>query len=89
MVQAGFNPAGTLGIALKEIQGTVRIELKSLIPRPPLIGAVFVAFLESPHMEFELTNLLNVIDATGKISHLVLIHHLYEKKVMGQHEMLL
>lgn len=37
------------------IEGTLRLQFKPLIPRPPYIGALFVSFLHQPRVDLELS----------------------------------
>lgn len=67
-VKVGFG-AVTAGVSKVQLRGKLRVELKPLIPRSPLIGGISVSFLEVPEFDFDLTNILNVLDMPG-VSHI-------------------
>ena len=45
-----------------KFKGVLRIELKDLIPTPPLISAIVAYFIQPPHMDFDLTKTANIAD---------------------------
>lgn len=47
------------------MHGTMRVVMKPLISVSPLVGAVTVYFLNNPDIDFDLTNLGNVMDFPG------------------------
>lgn len=53
------------GIKDFQINGKVRVVLKPLVKKMPLIGAVTVFFLNNPAIDFNLTNLADVLDIPG------------------------
>jgi len=55
---------GTLCFGIKDVKfsGIMRIELKDLIPMPPLVSAVVAYFIAPPTIDFDLTGLANVAD---------------------------
>lgn len=63
-IKVGFGPI-TAGITKIQLRGKLRVELKPLLPRSPLVGGMTIAFLEVPEFDFDLTNLLNVLDFPG------------------------
>ena len=54
-----------LGISDVQIHGPLRIILKPLLSGQTLVGGVTVFFLKRPKINFNLTNLLNVLDFPG------------------------
>ena len=53
------------GIKDFRLSGTIRIVLKPLINRVPLVGGALIFFLNNPDIDFELTNLGNALDIPG------------------------
>ncbi|XP_070536407.1 extended synaptotagmin-2-like isoform X3 [Ptychodera flava] len=53
------------GIEDVQLHGTVRIEMKPLISTVPLIGAMTVYFLNMPELDFNMTNIANILDIPG------------------------
>ena len=51
-----------LGIKDLKFKGVLRIELKDLIPTPPLISAIVAYFIQPPEMDFDLTKTANLAD---------------------------
>ena len=61
-----------LGIKDIKLSGTMRIELRDMVPCSPLISAIVAYFVDPPKMDFDLTGTANVADhpwiaSTGKI----------------------
>lgn len=54
-----------MGISDLQIYGRLRIILKPLLSNETLVGGVTVFFLKRPKIDFNLTNLLNVLDFPG------------------------
>jgi len=50
------------GIKDVKFKGVLRIELKDLIPTPPLISAIVAYFIQPPEMDFDLTKTANLAD---------------------------
>jgi len=78
-VKVGFG-AITAGITKIQLRGQLRVELKPLLPRAPLIGGMTVSFLEVPEFDFDLTNLLNVLDLPGVSS---ILHECLEEVIQS------
>ncbi|CAH1773795.1 unnamed protein product [Owenia fusiformis] len=55
----------TAGIKELQIHGTMRVVMSPLIPVSPLIGGITVFFLNPPSVEFNSTDLGNVLDIPG------------------------
>ncbi|XP_031566724.1 extended synaptotagmin-2-A-like isoform X2 [Actinia tenebrosa] len=55
----------SVGIEDLQLRGTLRVILSPLIPTSPLVGGVSVFFLNRPDIDFDLTNLLNILDIPG------------------------
>lgn len=53
------------GIKDLQIYGTLRVVMKPLVKIIPLIGGVSVFFLNRPRIDFNLTNVANVLDMPG------------------------
>ncbi|KFM62535.1 Extended synaptotagmin-3, partial [Stegodyphus mimosarum] len=53
------------GIKDLQIYGTVRLVMKPLVKIIPLVGGVTVFFLNRPRIDFNLTNVANVLDMPG------------------------
>ncbi|XP_059176680.1 extended synaptotagmin-1-like isoform X3 [Physella acuta] len=53
------------GIKDLTIHGTLRVVMKPLINKMPLVGGVLVFFLKNPELNFDLTNLANAFDLPG------------------------
>ncbi|TPP64365.1 Extended synaptotagmin-2-B [Fasciola gigantica] len=53
------------GIKEFELRGTLRVVMKPLIPKVPFTGAVTVCFLDSPYIQFSLTDMGNVLGLPG------------------------
>ncbi|XP_012938317.1 extended synaptotagmin-2 [Aplysia californica] len=53
------------GIKDLRIHGTLRVVMKPLINRMPLIGGMLVFFLNNPDIDFNLTSLANAFDIPG------------------------
>ncbi|VDP90754.1 unnamed protein product [Echinostoma caproni] len=53
------------GIKEFELRGTLRVVMKPLIPKVPFTGAVTVCFLDSPYIQFSLTEMGNVFGLPG------------------------
>ncbi|KAF8570027.1 hypothetical protein P879_05451 [Paragonimus westermani] len=53
------------GVKEFELRGTLRVVLKPLIPKVPFAGAVTVCFLDSPYINFSLTDMGNVLGLPG------------------------
>ncbi|XP_077993101.1 extended synaptotagmin-2-like isoform X7 [Glandiceps talaboti] len=53
------------GIEDVQLHGTLRVEMKPLIPNVPLIGAITVYFLNMPDLDFNMTNIANILDIPG------------------------
>lgn len=53
-----------LGAGIKDFQvyGVMRVELKPLIKDMPLVGCVSFYFLKNPVIEYNFTNLGNILD---------------------------
>ncbi|XP_020611586.1 extended synaptotagmin-2-like isoform X2 [Orbicella faveolata] len=54
-----------VGIEDLQIRGSLRVILRPLIPAAPLVGGVSVFFLNRPDIDFDLTNLANILDIPG------------------------
>ena len=54
-----------VGIEDLELRGTLRVLLYPLIPDVPLIGGVAMYFINRPRVQFDLTNMLNVLETPG------------------------
>ena len=54
-----------LGVEDLEIRGTLRVLLYPLIPDLPLIGGLTMYFINRPVINFDLTNVLNVLETPG------------------------
>ncbi|XP_067127091.1 extended synaptotagmin-2 [Centruroides vittatus] len=65
------------GIKDVQVNGKVRVVLKPLVKKMPLIGAVTVFFLNNPAIDFNLTNLADVLDIPG-------LSDLLRKAIMDQ-----
>jgi len=63
-VKVSFG-AVTAGISKIQLRGKLRVELKPLLPKAPLVGGLSISFIEVPEFDFDLTNLLNVLDLPG------------------------
>lgn len=61
-----FQVAGIRG-GLKhfQIQGMVRVVMKPLINKIPLVGGLQIFFLNSPHVDFNLVGVADVLDMPG------------------------
>ncbi|CAH3120834.1 unnamed protein product [Porites lobata] len=55
----------SVGIEDLQIRGSLRVILRPLIPAAPLVGGVSVFFLNRPDIDFDLTNLANILDIPG------------------------
>ncbi|XP_078376188.1 extended synaptotagmin-2-like isoform X2 [Oculina patagonica] len=55
----------TVGIEDLQIRGSLRVILRPLIPAAPLVGGVSVFFLNRPDIDFDLTNMANILDIPG------------------------
>ncbi|KXJ26093.1 Extended synaptotagmin-3 [Exaiptasia diaphana] len=55
----------SVGIEDLQLRGTLRVILSPLVPSSPLVGGVSVFFLNRPDIDFDLTNLLNILDIPG------------------------
>ncbi|XP_074624645.1 extended synaptotagmin-2-like isoform X1 [Acropora palmata] len=55
----------TVGIEDLQVRGSMRVILRPLIPAAPLVGGVSVFFLNRPDIDFDLTNLANILDIPG------------------------
>eukprot|EP00794_Sanderia_malayensis_P003076 gene3076-3541_t len=53
------------GITDIQVRGKIRVEINPLITSPPLIGGMSIYFLECPDIDFDLTNLLSILDMPG------------------------
>lgn len=53
------------GITDIQVRGKVRVEINPLLSSSPLIGGMSFYFLNSPDIDFNLTNLLNILDIPG------------------------
>ena len=53
------------GIKDLQLYGMVRVELRPLLKEMPLVGCVSFYFLNSPAIEFNLTNLADILDMPG------------------------
>ena len=53
------------GITDFKISGTIRLVLKPLINKVPLVGGAQICFLNNPEIDFDLTHLGNVLDVPG------------------------
>jgi len=51
-----------LGIKNVSFQGDLRIELRDLVPTPPLISAIVMYFTRPPAIDFDLTKAANIGD---------------------------
>ena len=51
-----------LGIKDIKLSGTMRIELRDMVPCSPLISAIVAYFIDPPKMDFDLTGTANVAD---------------------------
>ncbi|CAB4004783.1 extended synaptotagmin-2-A-like isoform X1 [Paramuricea clavata] len=55
----------TVGIEDLQLRGTLRVIMSPLVPASPLVAGLSVFFLDKPELDFNLTNLLNVLDVPG------------------------
>ncbi|XP_028394171.1 extended synaptotagmin-3-like isoform X2 [Dendronephthya gigantea] len=55
----------TVGIEDVQLRGTLRVIMSPLVPASPLIAGISVFFLDQPELDFNLTNLLNILDVPG------------------------
>lgn len=55
----------SVGIEDLQLRGSLRVILRPLIPAAPLVGGVSVFFLNRPDIDFDLTNLANILDIPG------------------------
>ncbi|KAK3739454.1 hypothetical protein QZH41_017292 [Actinostola sp. cb2023] len=55
----------SVGIEDVQLRGTLRVILSPLIPSAPLVGGISLFFLNRPDIDFDLTNLLNILDIPG------------------------
>ncbi len=53
------------GIKDFQLYGIVRVELRPLLKDIPLVGCVSFYFLNNPNIEFNLTNLADILDMPG------------------------
>lgn len=62
-----FQVAGGVRGGLKhfQIQGMVRVVMKPLINQMPLVGGLQIFFLNSPHVDFNLVGVADVLDMPG------------------------
>ena len=54
-----------LGVEDLEFRGTLRVLLYPLIPDLPLVGGLTMYFINRPQIQFDLTNVLNVLETPG------------------------
>ncbi|XP_065684165.1 extended synaptotagmin-2 isoform X2 [Hydra vulgaris] len=57
------------GISDIQINGMLRVEI-TLLPKHPFIGGISLYFIETPKLNYNFTNLLNILEIPG-ISHIV------------------
>ncbi|EDO32931.1 predicted protein [Nematostella vectensis] len=55
----------SVGIEDLQLRGTLRVIMSPLVPSAPLVGGISVFFLNRPDIDFDLTNLLNILDIPG------------------------
>ncbi|XP_022798520.1 extended synaptotagmin-2-B-like isoform X2 [Stylophora pistillata] len=55
----------SVGIEDLQLRGSLRVILRPLIPAAPLVGGVSVFFLNRPDIDFDFTNLANILDIPG------------------------
>ncbi|KAI1289811.1 Extended synaptotagmin-2 [Halotydeus destructor] len=76
IIDMDFNYAGNcdMNISVKglkagikdlHISGTMRIELRPLLKEPPIVGGVSFYFLQEPTIEFNMTNMADILDIPG------------------------
>ncbi|XP_038058006.1 extended synaptotagmin-2-like isoform X2 [Patiria miniata] len=53
------------GIESLQLHGTLRVEMKPLVDKVPLVGGMSIYFLNKPAIDFNLTNLADVLDIPG------------------------
>ncbi|KAJ8036213.1 Extended synaptotagmin-2 [Holothuria leucospilota] len=53
------------GIKDIQLHGVLRVEIRPLVPKIPLVGGLSIYFLKRPAMDFNLTNVANVFDIPG------------------------
>ncbi|CAH8574370.1 unnamed protein product [Heterobilharzia americana] len=53
------------GVKEFELRGTLRVVMKPLVPKVPFAGAVTVCFLDSPYINFSLTDMGNILGLPG------------------------
>ncbi|XP_071788056.1 extended synaptotagmin-2-like isoform X1 [Asterias amurensis] len=53
------------GIESLQLHGTLRVEMKPLVDRVPLIGGMSIYFLNKPAIDFNLTNVADILDIPG------------------------
>ncbi|PIK58244.1 putative extended synaptotagmin-2 [Apostichopus japonicus] len=53
------------GIKDVQLHGVMRVEMRPLVPKIPLVGGLSIYFLKRPALDFNLTNLANVFDVPG------------------------
>lgn len=54
-----------LGVEDLEIRGTLRVLIYPLIPDLPIVGGLTMYFINRPIIQFDLTNVLNVLETPG------------------------
>ncbi|CAL8086569.1 unnamed protein product [Calicophoron daubneyi] len=53
------------GVKEFELRGTLRVLMRPLVPKVPFAGAVTVCFLDSPYINFTLTDVANLLGLPG------------------------
>ncbi|XP_022104260.1 extended synaptotagmin-2-like [Acanthaster planci] len=53
------------GIESLQLHGTLRVEMKPLVDKVPLVGGMSIYFLNKPAIDFNLTNVADVLDIPG------------------------
>ena len=54
-----------IGVEDIQIRGTIRVVLYPLLPEAPLLGGLTMYFINRPRVDFDLTNVLNVLETPG------------------------
>ncbi|XP_046542868.1 extended synaptotagmin-2-like isoform X2 [Haliotis rubra] len=61
-IDIGLLVSNAAGIQQIKLLGTLRVVLKPLLSAAPLVGGVSVFFITNPILDFDLTNLANIMD---------------------------
>ncbi|XP_071104075.1 extended synaptotagmin-1-like [Haliotis cracherodii] len=61
-IDVGLLVSNAAGIKHIKLSGTLRVVLKPLLSAAPLVGGVSFFFITNPNLDFDLTNLANIMD---------------------------